>query len=92
MLSALYSFLVCCYGVPPKTFAFGGKDKDGNYFIEKDYTPLSFKEKYIGGMLADYVSIINGPTADKPFDKLYTVDFLGNIAGAAMPFGSIINI
>lgn len=82
MLSALYTFFVSCYGVPPKTFNFEGKDKDSNYFIEKDYTPLSFKEKYIGDMLSDYISIINGPTADKPFDKLYTVDFLGNVAGA----------
>lgn len=82
MLSALYGFLVSCYGVPPKTFAFEGKDKDGNYFIEKDYTSLSFKEKYIGNMLENYISVINGPTADKPFDKLYTVEFLGNVAGA----------
>lgn len=82
MLSALYSFLVSCYGVPPKTFIFEGKDKDGNYFIEKDYTPLSFTEKYIGNTLADYISIINGPTSDKPYDKLYTVDMLGNVAGA----------
>lgn len=29
--------------------------------------------------LNDYVSIINSPTADKPFDKVYTVDFLGNV-------------
>lgn len=82
MLSALYTFLVRCYGVPPKSFDFEGKDKDGNYFIERDYTPLSFKEKYIGNMLDDYISIINGPTDDKPYDKLYTVDFLGNVAGA----------
>lgn len=82
MMSAVYGFLVSCFGIPPKTFAFEGKDKDGIYFIEKDFTPLSFKEKYIGDMLKDYISIINGPTADKPFDKLYTVEFLGNVAGA----------
>lgn len=82
MLSAIYTFLVECYGVPPVSFDFEGKDKDGNYFIEKDYTPLSFKEKYIGSMLSEYVSLINGPTADKPFNKTYTVDFLGNVAGA----------
>lgn len=82
MLAALYTFLVACYGVPPTRFNFEGKDKDGNYFIEKDFTPLSFKEKYIGSILDDCVSIINGPTSDKPYDKLYTVDFLGNVAEA----------
>lgn len=82
MMCAVYGFLVSCFGVPPKAFSFEGKDKDGNYFIEKDHTPLSFKEKYIVNILGDYISIINGPTADKPFDRLYTVERLGNVAGA----------
>lgn len=82
MLEKIYKFLVTCFGAIPKTFNFEGKDKDGNYFIEKDYTPASFKEKYIGNMLSDYISIINGPTADKPYDKLYTVDMLGNVCEA----------
>ncbi|MDD4773452.1 MAG: C1 family peptidase [Eubacteriales bacterium] len=82
MLAPLYTFLVSCYGVPPAAFDFEGSDKDGNYFIERDYTPFSFRETYIGDMLGDYISIINGPTADKPFDKLYTVEFLGNVAEA----------
>ncbi|MBR2327372.1 MAG: C1 family peptidase [Clostridia bacterium] len=79
MLKKIYVFLVTCYGVPPKSFDFEYKDKDGNIGIEKNYTPLTFKEKYVGDFLSDYISIINGPTADKPFYKLYTVDLLGNV-------------
>ena len=32
--------------------------------------------------LDDYVSIINAPTADKPYGKSYTVEMLGNVVGA----------
>lgn len=30
----------------------------------------------------DYVSIINAPTADKPYGKSYTVEMLGNVVGS----------
>lgn len=83
MMSDIYSFLTTCYGKPPATFDFEAKDKDGNYFREEAYTPFTFRDKYFGNMLDDYVSIINAPTQDKPFDKTYTVDFLGNVAEAA---------
>lgn len=83
MLEGIYVFLCTCYGVPPRTFDFEYKDKDGKIGLEKDYTPLTFKEKYVGDMLRDYVSIINGPTADKPFHKLYTVELLGNVVDGA---------
>ncbi len=31
--------------------------------------------------LDEYVSIINAPTVDKPFDRTFTVQYLGNIKG-----------
>jgi bleomycin hydrolase len=31
--------------------------------------------------LADFVCLINAPTADKPYGKLYTVQYLGNVVG-----------
>ena len=83
MMSKIYIFLTTCYGKPVEKFDFEYKDKDGKYVIEKGYTPLSFKKKYFGNMLDDYVSIINAPTDDKPFNEVFTVDFLGNVAEAA---------
>ncbi len=83
MLSKIYTFLTTCYGKPVEKFDFEYKNKDGKYVIEKGYTPLSFKKKYFGNMLDDYVSIINAPTDDKPFNEVFTVDFLGNVAEAA---------
>lgn len=81
MLEKTYSFLCACYDVPPTEFDFEYKDKDGKVFVERGLTPKTFTEKYIGTFLDDYVSVINAPTEDKPFDKTYTVKFLGNIVG-----------
>ena len=33
--------------------------------------------------LADYISIINAPTQNKPFNKTFTVQYLGNVVGGA---------
>ena len=82
VLDRCYSFLCECYTMPPKTFDFEYIDKDGNYHLDKNYTPAKFRDEMIGNMLDDYVSIINAPTGDKPFDKTYTVEYLGNISGA----------
>ena len=45
-------------------------------------TPQAFYKKYVDIKLDDYVSIINAPTADKPYGKSYTVEMLGNVVGA----------
>jgi len=77
------AFLTACYGPAPETFDFEYVDKDKKYHVEKGYTPRSFFEKYIGNRLDDYVSIIHAPTADKPYNHMYTVSYLGNVVGGA---------
>ncbi|MBQ4353710.1 MAG: C1 family peptidase [Clostridia bacterium] len=83
MLEKTFSFLCAAYDVPPTEFDFEYKNKDGKVIVEKGLTPLTFAEKYIGNYLDDYVSIIHAPTEDKPFDKTYTVKYLGNVVGGA---------
>ena len=73
--------LVDAYGVPPKEFDFEYTDKDGKFHLETGFNPMSFKDKYIGNQLDNYVSIINAPTKDKPFNKTYTIKYLGNVVG-----------
>ena len=79
-LDAIYGFLCSCYGEPPKAFDFEFVDKDKVYHIEKNLTPLTFAERYVGDLLDQIVSIINAPTADKPYHKTYTIRLLGNVA------------
>ncbi len=81
MLGRVYGFLCSCYTEPPKTFDFEYVDKDKNYHIEKDMTPASFCEKYVGDLLKKTVSVIHAPTKDKPYHKTYTIRMLGNVVG-----------
>ena len=81
LLDKFYVLLTNAYGLVPETFDFEYTDKDGNYHLEKGFTPLSFKEKYLGNQLDDFVSLINAPTKSKPFGKTYTIEYLGNVVG-----------
>lgn len=80
LLAKCFSFLSSCYGEPPETFDFEYVDKDKNFHRESGMTPISFRNKYLDGVWDDYVSLIHAPTADKPFDRLYTIKYLGNVA------------
>ncbi len=77
-MGKIYSFFLDCFGVPPKTFDFEYTNDKG-YHLEKGLTPQGFFAKYIGNKIDSYQSIINSPTADKPFMKNYTIDYLGNV-------------
>ncbi len=78
-LEDIYRILCDCFGMPPQKFNFEYTDKDKKYHIIKDITPKEFYEKYTDVDVNDYVSIINAPTKDKPFDKTYTVKYVGNV-------------
>lgn len=80
VLGQCYGFLCSCYGEAPKTFTFEYVDKDGNYHNEGEFNAMTFAEKYVGDCLSATVSIINAPTADKPYDKVFTIRMLGNVA------------
>ncbi|WHA08643.1 C1 family peptidase [Enterococcus montenegrensis] len=79
MLEEVYNFLAISLGNPPETFDFEYRDEEKNYHLDQNLTPQSFYEKYVGVNLNDYVSIINAPTADKPYNQSYTVEMLGNV-------------
>ena len=77
----IYQILTSSFGLPPEKFDFEYVDKDGKYHIEKDYTPKSFFEKYIGDSIDEFVSIINAPTKDKEYLKTYSIEYVGNVVG-----------
>ena len=81
LLDKFYVLLTNAYGLVPEKFDFEYTDKDGKYHLEKGFTPLSFKERYLGNQLDDFVSLINAPTKSKPFGKTYTIEYLGNVVG-----------
>ncbi|HEM6593870.1 TPA: aminopeptidase C [Streptococcus suis] len=82
LLQEIFNFLAVNLGLPPRSFDFAYRDKDNVYHRNTNVTPQAFYEKYVGLKLSDYVSIINAPTTDKPYNKSYTVELLGNVVGA----------
>lgn len=82
LLQEVFNFLAMNLGLPPRQFDFAYRDKDNHFNSESGLTPLIFYQKYVDLKLDDYVSIINAPTADKPYGRSYTVEMLGNVVGS----------
>ena len=78
-LTDIQGILTAAYGVPPEKFDLEYYDKDKNFVRDADLTPKSFWDKYIAFPFDEYVSLINSPTDDKPFNKAYTIRFVGNV-------------
>ncbi|WP_125591103.1 C1 family peptidase [Companilactobacillus jidongensis] len=81
MLSEIYKILVYTVGEPPTKFDWAYRDDDKNYHKETSITPQEFFKKYVGWDLDSYISTINAPTTDKPYNHVYTVEMLGNVLG-----------
>lgn len=81
LLREFYRLLCYFLGEPPTSFDFEYRDLDGNFHRDANLTPQDFVKKYAKVDLNDFVSVINAPTADKPFEHMYTVQHLGNVEG-----------
>ncbi len=79
MLNIIYRILCISLGVPPLNFTYETRDKTEKFIRISQITPLDFYEQYIGLELDNYVSLINAPTTDKPYNRTFTVQFLGNV-------------
>lgn len=81
MLNDIFRLLATSLGLPPKKFNFEYRDENKEYHIDKDITPKEFFDKYVGMDLENHISTINAPTSDKPFHKVFSVEYLGNVVG-----------
>lgn len=81
LMKEVYDILSVSLGTPPEKFDFVYKNKDKEYNFDRGLTPVEFYDKYIEVDLSEYVSIINAPTKDKPYNRSYTVEMLGNVVG-----------
>lgn len=80
LLEQFYRMLAICLGEPPKSFEARIRDKDDKLVVSGTFSPKQFFDEYVGMNLDDYISVINAPTADKPYYRSYSVRFLGNVA------------
>ncbi|WP_027334121.1 aminopeptidase C [Mycoplasma elephantis] len=81
-LQIIYNVLVKSLGRIPEFVEFEYEDKDGKYHRLEKMTPQEFFKEVVGWNLDDKVSVINAPTEDKPYNKVYTVKYLGNVVEA----------
>ena len=82
MLYFIYNVLVKALGEIPETFTYDYRDKDNAFHRIADITPQEFFKKYVGWDLTNLVSLLNAPTADKPYGRAYTVKYLGTVKEA----------
>ena len=81
MMATVYRMLCVHLGVPPESFVWQWRDKDDDFHRHGQITPRGFAEEYVEMDLDSMVCLINAPTDDKPFGRLYTVRYLGNVSG-----------
>jgi bleomycin hydrolase len=81
MMADVYRMLCIHLGRPPERFLWEWRDKDKQFHRRGEITPRQFLEEFVGLDLDEMVCLIHAPTADKPYGKLYTVAYLGNVVG-----------
>ena len=75
-----YKIISSVYGVPVDKFDFEYNDKDEKYHIDKDMTPKSFYDKYIGmDLLNDYVEVLSYEDEKFKYNNLYEIEEFTNI-------------
>ena len=80
MMGEIFKAECICFGMPPETFHFEYRDKDGVFYSDRNLSPKEFYEKYVGTDLSEYVFLINEPTDLKKFHTLYQYHKIGNMA------------
>jgi len=81
MLGGIYRMLRIHLGTPPESFHWEWRDRDDVFHRRGEITPREFFEEYVGFDFDSMVCLINAPTRDKPFNRMYTVQYLGNVVG-----------
>ena len=82
MMENVLRLLTVCLGQPPKSFEVRERDKDDKLALSGTFTPQEFFAEAVDMDPDDFVSVISAPTADKPYDRTYTVARLGNVIEA----------
>ncbi len=80
MLETIYHMLAVHLGEPPRRFFWQWRDKDDHFSRDGWITPQEFFQRRVAFDLDSMVCLINCPTPDKPYDKVYTIQYLGNVA------------
>lgn len=78
-LAETYQILCKFLGSPPTTFDWEYMDKSKNYHKVSGLTPNQFYNQYVETNVNDYICLINDPRQEHPYNKTYSVKYLGNV-------------
>lgn len=79
MMEDVHRILTISLGEPPETFDWSFRDKDKTFKKFSNQTPLEFYKTVVEFPLENTVSLINDPRNE--LNRLYTVEYLGNVVG-----------
>ncbi|XP_043250154.1 bleomycin hydrolase isoform X1 [Colletes gigas] len=85
-MNIIYRIIGICLGIPSETITWEYYDKSKNYNCVGPITPVEFYEKHVKPYynVNDKVCLVTDPRRSNPFDKLYTIDCLGNVVGGKL--------
>nr|XP_053766634.1 bleomycin hydrolase isoform X2 [Desmodus rotundus] len=83
MMEEILRVVCICLGNPPETFTWEYRDKDKNYHKIGPITPLEFYRDHVKPIfnMEEKVCLVNDPRPQHKYNKLYTVEYLGNMVG-----------
>jgi len=84
MMKEIHRIITTCLGSPPEKFEYEYYDTNKQYHKIGPLSPVEFYEKYVKPVynVDNKVCLVNDPRYSHPYEKLYTVEYLGNIVGA----------
>lgn len=81
MMGEIYRIITIFLGEPPERFDWSFRDKDKKFKCFKNLTPQQFLKKHVPYKQEDKVCLIHAPTSDKPLNRLFSIQHLGNVVG-----------
>jgi bleomycin hydrolase len=81
ILAVIHRILCMHLGRPPRRFVWQWNDKDRVFHRDPESTPLEFAARYLQTPLDDYVCLVNDPRDSSPYERTFTVQYLGNVVG-----------
>ncbi|XP_013380408.1 bleomycin hydrolase [Lingula anatina] len=83
MMEEIYRIVSICLGTPPDTLTWEYYDKNKAYQKVGPMSPREFYRKHVKPFfnMEDKICLVNDPRTNHGYNKLYTVEYLGNMSG-----------
>ncbi|KAJ8266289.1 hypothetical protein GJAV_G00128720 [Gymnothorax javanicus] len=81
MMEEVFRVVTVCLGSPPKMFTWEYRDKDKKFHQMPALTPLKFYNNHVKPLwdMEEKVCLVNDPRTQNPYERMYTVEYLGNM-------------